>query len=198
MRRWAEVLIHRLWQAATMERRGVLVVGSVIVVLTLLATIVPHAVGMRTAPRPVTADPAPVIVETGPPELNSPFPPVPEGCPGPLVDPGTHVSVDWVPILVAEGHEYWGEDWHSGLTAGPEAVTVQCDIDAISGGGRAIVPKPWPDGSSTVLPVGTVVHEVAGSPRACFLMVDSGAHWLFRAVDADGGTPEVCIGVPEP
>ena len=203
MRRRVEVLITPLWQAATMERRVVLVVGSVIVVLTLLASILPHLLGVRTTTGPIprvdTSAPAESFPPEFPTESLSPFPPVPEGCPAPVIDPGAHVSVEWVPLVVADGHEYWGETSHADLTAGSEVVTVRCDISAISGGGQALVPKPWPDGSSTVLPVDTVVHEVSGSPRECFLVAD--AHdtgWLFRAVDADGGTPEACIGVPDP
>ena len=36
----------------------------------------------------------------------------------------------------------------------------------ISGGGQAVVPKPWPDGTSSGLPVDTVVTEVAGASPA--------------------------------
>lgn len=205
MRRRVEVLITPLWQAATMERRVVLVVGSVIVVLTLLATVLPHALGVRTTPAPVprvdaSAPEGPFPTESFPPESFSSFPPVPEGCPAPVTEMGTHVTVNWVPLVVADGREYWGETSHAGLVAGPEVVTVKCDIPELSGGGQAMMPRPWPDGSSTVLPAGVAVHEVVGSPRECFLMTDVGVgvDWLFRAVDADGGTPEACIGVPDP
>ncbi len=185
-----------------MERRVVAIVGSVIVVLTVLAVLVPLLVG-RPGPAPRPTPVAPTMgsgsaVEVDVPVQGEDFPPPPAGCPGPLVDPSSHVAVDWVPMVVAGGREYWGGDERTGLVAGPTVVEIRCDISAISGGGRAVVPKPWPDGSSTHLGVGTVVTEVAGFPRECFLMADTGAPVLFRAVDEGGGTPEECVAVPEP
>lgn len=181
-------------------RRVVALVGSVVVVLTLLATLVPYLLGppiVLPTPQPVPSlDTGEGYLPEAAPEMS--FPPVPEGCPTPLVDAGTHVSVDWVPILIADGREYWGEDASVDLTPGADVLHVECDIMLASAGGQALVPKPWPDGSSTVLPEGTLVSEVVGSPRECFLMADDGMTWLFRAVDEDGGTPTGCVGVPEP
>lgn len=180
-------------------RRVVLVVGSTIVA----ATLVPHLLAPRGAAAP-TAHPT---VEQGPnaqdanepwPEPQPTLPPVPDGCPAPVVEAGVHVSVEWAPLVVVDGREYWAEESRHALPLGAEALTVTCDITEISGGGQALVPKPWPDGSSTVLPTGAVVHEIEGAPRECFLAADVGISWLLRATDENGGTPSACVGVPAP
>lgn len=215
----------RVWQAAAMSspsgpppgapgpaeerartRRVALLVGSVIVVLTLLATIVPH---LLRPPVPAGAGvPGGPSVEAVPlpeesfyppeeyPELV--LPPVPDGCPKPLVELGVHVQADWFPVVVANGQDYQMQETYRPLTPGPAVVTIRCDIIDISGGGQAVVPKPWPDGTSSGLPVDTVVTEVAGASPACFLMARQDITWLLRAVDERGRTPAACVGVPDP
>ncbi len=177
-------------------RRVVLGVGTALVVLVLLATVVPHVVGWpRSAIRvPVVPTPVESFEAAGP---AAEFPEPPAGCPTPIIEAGAHVTVEWEPVVVARSREYAGEP-RRGLTAGAEVVTVRCDIVEITAGGQAFVPKPWPDGSSTVLTAGTVVTEVAGYPAACFLMADQDTGWLFHAVDGTGGTPADCEGVPGP
>lgn len=185
-------------------RRVALGVGSVIVTLTLLATILPYLLG---GPRPAAPRPNPTVgagpaesfpAEVFPEPVTLDLPGVPEGCPAPQTDPWQFVTVEWMPLLVADGRTYVGREGHAGLTPGAEVTRVACDIVEISGGGQAIVPEPWPDGSSTALLEGTPVHEVAGAPRECYLMAEQGLPWLFRAVDETGGTPSACVGVPEP
>ncbi len=204
MRRWVEVLIPRLGQTSPMagtERTGrvVAIVGSTLVVLMVLALVLPHLLGWDPASRlPLPEDGGSVVVEEPPYEPGQFLPP-PPGCPAPEPQPeGTSVSVGWEPMVTAFGHQYVGT-LTGGLTQGEEVLTITCDIVGISGGGQAVVPQPWPDGSSTILGAGTPVHAIEGVPTSCYLMADDGTdQWVFAAVDADGGTPAACEGVPYP
>ena len=178
-------------------RRVVLLVGTVVTVLTLLALIVPHALALRMPIAP-TADPgAPCRGEEAPEVSEAPAPP--PGCPAPEQLPaGSSLQVDWAPLLVASGRTYLATPTN-GLTPAGEVVTVACDIQVISQGGRFLVPVPWPDGSSTVVRQGTVVHGILGLPTECYLMADDGYDtWLFEAIDAEGSPLTECQALPYP
>lgn len=161
----------RVWQAAAMSspsgpppgapgpaeerartRRVALLVGSVIVVLTLLATIVPH---LLRPPVPAGAGvPGGPSVEAVPlpeesfyppeeyPELV--LPPVPDGCPKPLVELGVHVQADWFPVVVANGQEYQMQETYRPLTLGPRWSRSGATSSTSAAAGRRWSRSPGP------------------------------------------------------
>lgn len=106
-------------------------------------------------------------------------------CPTASATPGAAVAIDWVPLVVWNGHDYsW---WNVGPTAprlGAEVTTIACTIGNISDKAGAGVPRPWPDRTATLLPVGTPVYAVQGYSTSCALASREGTVVTLYLSDA--------------
>ncbi|SDS62943.1 hypothetical protein [Microlunatus soli] len=126
------------------------------------------------------------------------------GCPAVLVG-SNNAAEDFADMVTWQGRFYVRTEWAAGY---PESVrqivkdvvlddrvaTVNCSLaDRSSTDGQMIAPGPWPDGTATGLPKGTVLHALRGVDTSCALgaLTDSRPR-AYVAVDVAGDWTPFC------
>lgn len=177
------------------RRTGHLVGSGVgLAALTLAAALILPPLLAPPGELRVAAPATPTRNPASAPGAVTPLPP----CPTP--DPATvgRVAVDYATLLTHGGRRYDAALTRDAApTPGEPVLTVRCSIDEISQGGHALVREPWPDGTSTFLPRGTVVSAIPGHDPGCYLTATATeGTWVLRALgppEDPWATPAGCV-----
>ncbi len=108
--------------------------------------------------------------------------PTPQSVVCPTASPPDNSIRDWADVLVWGGYDYSGRFTDDPVEVGEQVGVVTCNIQVISNDGHSDVPRPWPDGTATFVPVGTPLLTVAGQDPRCYLAARFGGQLsVFRA-----------------
>lgn len=136
--------------------------------LVIIVTVV-AVVNAVTAARP-EAVPAP--------QWSGPLFPCPTAKSGPL--PNSFPRPVYPELVVWNWHDYLATS-HEG-SPNYRLGEVTCNVAAISQEAEAFIPRPWPNGSSTIAPVGTAIHAQRGANPDCEITLEIAKRWyVFRS-----------------
>ena len=150
------------------EARRLALVAATGMLVAVIVTVV-ALVNAVSASRP-EAVPAPA--------WSGPLFPCPSARSGPL--PGSIPRPDYPELIVWNWHDYRATNRQGNPNYRLGEVT--CNVAAISRQAEAFIPRPWPNGSSTVANVGAPVHAQRGSDPDCEITVELPSGWfVFRS-----------------
>lgn len=148
-------------------RRLALIIATGVMLVVIFAVV--GMLNAVTAARP-EAVPAP--------QWTGPLFPCPTAKSGPL--PGAFPRPVYPEMVVWNWHDYL----ITSRTGNPNyrLGEVTCNVAAISRDAEAFIPRPWPNGSSTVALVGAPIHAQRGSDPDCEITVELAIGWyVFRS-----------------
>ena len=98
-----------------------------------------------------------------------------------------NAALDYAHTIRWDGASYGLAETAASDTLGPPLFTVVCSIGEIErrAGGMQAEPGEWPDGTSTGLERGTVVHSLQEADPSCRLAVQNRGRLMVFKVDVD-------------